>query len=141
MSLPNQNSSDGGLMRRNGATACGSTVPSHGAAMATKIIIVSTMPPAIAVGWRRSASFSRCQVGEVERAAGSASAVMSVAYPRIEQHVAQVHRQIDQHVRRGKDEDHTLNDRIVAPQDRAARQSADSGYRKNRLGDDRAADQ
>src|ERR1700687_1363381 len=98
MSLPNQNSSDGGLCRLNGATACGSTVPSHGANTAINIMIVSTTAPAIAVGGRRSASLRRRHVGEAERAAGSASAAISVAYPRIEQHIAQVHREIDQYV-------------------------------------------
>src|SRR5262245_4209551 len=106
MSVPNQNSAEGSLRRLMGATACGSTVPSHGASTATRIIAASTTPPAMAVGCRRNASLKRCQVGETDaRAPGTAIAVMSVADARIEQHVAQVDGEIDQHVRRREDED------------------------------------
>ena len=68
MSVPNQYSRRRGLQARCiGATACGSTVPSHGAKIAMRIMTTSTTAPAIAVGWRRSASLRRRQVGDVER--------------------------------------------------------------------------
>src|SRR5262245_33110498 len=108
MSEPNQNSPDGCLSRLIGATAWGSTVPSPGASSAIAIIASRITPPAIAVGWRRNASRNRCQVGD---------AAMSVADARIEQHVAQIHGEVDQHVGAGKDQHHALDDRIVAAQD------------------------
>ena len=58
-------------------------------------IAIRMTPPTSAVGCRRNASRKRCHVGDMERdlpAIGGGTAVvelMSVAYPRIEQHVGQ----------------------------------------------------
>ena len=51
------------------------------------------------------------------------------------------HGEIDQHVDRGKNQDHALDDRIVAPQDRIDGQPPDAGKREHRLRYDGAADQ
>src|SRR5436190_1095935 len=119
MSLPNQNSADGGFKRRIGDTASGSTVPSHGAKMAIAIIKSSTTPPTIAVGWRRNASRRNCQVEETGfGAASTVIADMSVTNPRVEEHIRQIDREIDQHVDRREHQDHPLDDRVVATQDR-----------------------
>src|SRR5215472_14706501 len=107
MSEPNQNSPEGCFRRLIGATASGSTVPSQGARNAIRTMTSRITPPAIAVGCRRKASLKRCQVGE---------AAMSVADPRIEKRVAEIDRQVDQHIRAGKDQHDALNDRIVATQ-------------------------
>src|SRR5258706_3972258 len=101
MSLPNQNSADGGFKRRIGDTASGSTVPSHGAKTAIAIISSSTMPPTIAVGLRRNASRRNCQVDETGfGAASTLIADTSVPDPRVEEPVREIDRQIDQHVDR-----------------------------------------
>ena len=60
-----------------GDTAWGSTVPSHGAKSAIRIISVRTRAPAIAVGCRRSASLKRCHVGDAERVRGRVSVAIS----------------------------------------------------------------
>ncbi len=57
---------------------------------------------------------------------------ISVPDPRIEQRVAQVDQQVDQHVDRREQQDHALDDRIVAPQDRIDRQPADAGNARTR---------
>src|SRR5258706_5813295 len=118
MSEPNQKSAEGCFKRLTGATAWGSTVPSHGASTAIRIIASSTRPPAMAVGWRRSASRKLRQVGETGFGTSSAMAAMSVADAGVEEHVAQVHREVDQHVGRGKHQHYALDDRGVAAQDR-----------------------
>src|SRR2546423_8019358 len=141
MSLPNQYCSDGGFRRFSGATPCGSIVPSHGAKIAMRIMMISTMPPAMAVGCRRSASFSRCEGGDIDSTIGRASVAMSVPDPWIEKHVTQIDGEIDQNVGRGEDQDDALNDRIIAPQDRVDGETADSRDCENRFRDDRAADE
>src|SRR5207249_8456950 len=121
MSVPNQKSADGGLRRLTGETACGSMVPSHGARIAMATMTMRMTPPMSAVGWRLNASRKRRHVGDTDLVAtGAASAVvlMSITYPRIEQHVRKIDGQIDQHVDRGKNQDHALDDGIVPPQDR-----------------------
>src|SRR5260221_12988332 len=140
MSEPNQKSAEGCLRRFTGATAWGSTVPSHGASTAMRIMASSTRPPAIAVGWRRSASRKLRQVGETAFGTSSATAAMSVADARIEEHVAQVHREVDEHVGRGKHEHHALDERVVAAQDRVHREPSDAGEGEHGFGDDGTAD-
>src|SRR6185295_13640978 len=118
MSVPNQNSAEGCFNRCTGATAWGSTVPSQGASAATSSIAASTTPPTIAVGWRRNASRKRRQVsGDPAWASGRASVATSVADARVEEHVGEVDREVDQHVEPGEDEDHSLDDGVVAAQD------------------------
>ena len=115
MSLPNQNSADGGFNRRSGATICGSVVAIHGANTANSTIASNTTPPAIAVGCRRNASLKRRHVGDTDlTGASSAIAVTSVPYARIEKHVTKIYRKIDEHVRAREKQDDALNDRIVA---------------------------
>src|SRR5471030_2874584 len=98
MSVPNHESAEGGFRRNDGSVACGSALASQGARNAIRIMRISTTPPAMAVGCRRRASLKRSQVGEAEAGAGSAIVAMSVADARIEQHVRQVDREVDQHV-------------------------------------------
>src|SRR5437763_8449779 len=122
MSVPSQNSRDGGLKRLIGITACGSIVPSHGARIAMVTITTRMAPPISAVGWRRNASRKRRHVGDTDltgASGGAASVVVSIsiAYARIEHHVGQIDEQIDQHIHRRKNQDDTLNDRIVAAKD------------------------
>src|SRR5689334_16868666 len=117
MSEPNQYSAEGCFSLFSGATACGSTVPSQGAASAIPTMRRRITPPAIAVGWRRNASRKRRQVGE---------AATSVADARIEQRIAEIHEQVDDHVGAREDEHHALDDRIVAPQDRVHGQPPDA---------------
>src|SRR5438552_9570063 len=139
MSEPNQKSAEGCLRRLTGATACGSTVPSHGASTAMRIMASSTRPPAIAVGWRRSASRKLRHVGETGFGTSSATAAMSITDAWIEEHVAQVYREVDQHVGRGKHQHDALDDRVVAAQDRVHREASDAGEGEHRLGDERTA--
>src|SRR6478609_3989877 len=106
MSEPNQNSAEGCFRRLIGATACGSTVPSHGAKIAISTIASNTTPPTIAVGWRRNASLKRRHVGDTDlTGASSAIAVTSVTYARIEKHVTKIYRKIDEHVRAREKQD------------------------------------
>src|SRR5437016_9858522 len=129
MSVPNQKSADGGFKRLAGETPGGSIVPSQGARNATATMTMSMTPPMSAVGWRRNASRKRRHVGDTDLVAtGAASTVVliSVTYPRIEQHVRKIDRQIDQHVDRGKNEDHALDDGIVAAQDRVDGEASDA---------------
>src|SRR5688572_30154154 len=101
MSVPNQNSAEGCLSRRIGDSASGSTVPSHGAKIATRTMRISTTAPTIAVGWRRNASLKRRHVGDTDRGAtiATVASLISIAHARVEKHIAQIDHQIDQHVR------------------------------------------
>src|SRR5215218_7403214 len=54
MSLPNQYSAEGSRVRRAGASAVGSTVPSSGAKTAIATMTSSRNPPMAMVGWRRT---------------------------------------------------------------------------------------
>src|SRR5207248_7487814 len=130
MSVPSQNSRDGGLKRLIGITACGSIVPSQGAKIAMATITTRMAPPISAVGWRRNASRKRRHVGDTDLAGAIADAV-SVATPIsitdawIEEHVRQIDQEIDQDIDRRKNEDYPLNDRVIAAQDRVHRQAPD----------------
>src|SRR5881394_2679428 len=117
MSVPNQNSAEGGFKRLAGETACGSIVPSQGARNAMATMTMSMTPPMSAVGWRLNASRKRRHVGDTDLVAtGAASAVVliSITYPRIEQHVRKIDRKFDQPEAREKNKDPPLNDGIVA---------------------------
>src|SRR6202521_719466 len=132
MSVPNQKSPDGGFRRLIGATACGSIVPSHGAKIAMATMPIRMTPPMSAVGWRLNASRNRRQVGDTDLGeaidgATKVVAPISIAYARIEKNVRQVDHEIDQYIDRGKNENHSLNDGIVAAQDRVDREPSDSG--------------
>src|ERR1700694_4058213 len=52
MSLPNQNAAEGSRVRRAGASAVGSTVPSQGASSAISSIVATSAPPTAIAGWR-----------------------------------------------------------------------------------------
>src|SRR5208283_808130 len=100
MSVPNQNSRDGGLRRLMGATAWGSTVPSHGARIATAIMHRRMPPPMSAVGCRRKASRKRRQVGDSDLSdaserASRVKASISIANARIKKHVGKINQQVD----------------------------------------------
>src|SRR5687767_6910467 len=141
MSEPNQNSVPGCLSLFDTVTACGSTVPSHGARIATRIMSSSTTPPTMAVGWRRSASRKLRQVGETGFGVSSVAVAISsegasVTDAWVEEHVAQVHRQVDEHVGGGEHQHHALDDRVVAPQDSVHSEPADTGKREHGLGHD-----
>src|SRR2546430_17402557 len=112
MSVPNQYCAPGARRRRIGETASGSAVPSHGAASAIVIISSNTTAPKIAVGWRRKASLKRNQVGEIDRGALIATAAMSVPDARIDQRVAEINQQVDDHVQRREQQRHALDDRF-----------------------------
>src|SRR4051794_26765962 len=104
----------------------------------------SRMAPAIAVGWRRkmACSLPRCGTLKARAAPSSAGAiVMSVPDPGIEQRVADVDGEIDEHVPRREHQDDALDDGIVAPQDGVDDETADAGDGEYRLGDDDAGDE
>src|SRR5258706_7682661 len=102
MSVPNQCSLEGGLRRSIGESACGSTVPSHGASNAINTITASTSPPTIAVGCRRNASQNHCQVGDADLGAVITVVAISVVDARVEKSVRKVDQQVDQHVYTGE---------------------------------------
>src|SRR4030095_4536188 len=144
MSVPNQNACDGGRKRLIGATSWGSIVPSHGAKIAIPTMLTRMAPPMSAVGWRLKASRKRRHVGDMDLTgtiAGATTVSMSVADPRIEEHVRQIDQKIDQYVDGGKNQYHALDDRVVAAKDRVDGQAPDPRQREHRLGHDRAADQ
>src|SRR6185437_5925053 len=114
MSVPNQYAADGGRRRLIGETASGSIVASHGARSATTIMPARIAPPTSAIGWRRNASRKRRHVGDTDLpatigAAGSVVAI-SISDARIEQRIRQIDGEIDEHVDRGKDQRHALDD-------------------------------
>src|ERR1051326_10820 len=81
MSVPNQKAADGALSRLIGDTACGSIVPSQGAAGAMPIIATRSAPPMSAVGWRLNASRKRRHVGDTDLAGaiGAAAIVEAIS--------------------------------------------------------------
>src|SRR4051794_10693509 len=60
---------------------------------------------------------------------------------RVEERVAQIDQQIDQYIDRREDQDDSLDNRVVAAQDRVHRQASKSRDREHRLGHDDAGDQ
>src|SRR6266849_4746873 len=60
----------------------------------------------------------------------------SVPDARVEQRIAQIDQQIDQHIGGRENQDDALDDRVVAAQDGIDREPSEAGYRKHRLGND-----
>src|SRR5882762_3907496 len=59
----------------------------------------------------------------------------------IEDDIEEVHPEVDEHVDAGDDEDHALDHRVVAPDDRVHREAAEPWQREHALGHDGAADE
>src|SRR5437868_10212695 len=101
MSVPNQYAAEGHLSRRIGAKACGSMVPRKGANTAIAVINSSSTLPTTIVGCRRiyrRVPLSRAGAGRVRSLWMMAMTVASIPDARVEQRVAQIDQQIDQHI-------------------------------------------
>src|SRR5579862_4092850 len=66
---------------------------------------------------------------------------ISVPDARVEERIAQIDQEVDQHIGGREYEDDALDDRVVAPEDGVDREAPEPGDGKHRLGDDDAADQ
>ncbi len=71
----------------------------------------------------------------------SARTQVSHSDPRIDQSVGQVDSEVDQHVEAGENQDHALDDGIVALGNGVHHEPAHAGDVEHRLGDDDATDQ
>src|SRR6202030_4289635 len=100
----------------------------------------SRIEPTITVGWRRTASRSQRLCATTGAAMSAGATAISVADARIEQSVADVDREIDQHIGGREQQDDALDDRVVAAQDGIDGEPADAGDGEHRLGNDDAAD-
>src|SRR5438045_3516328 len=145
MSVPNQYWSDGHLSRFTGDSACGSLVPSQGANTAIATMTRNSTPPTTMVGWRRMYRRSPCDAGSATAIARSVVGTTvirpSIADARVDQRIADIVQQIDQHIGAGKDQDDALNDRIVATQDRVDGQAPEPRDCEYCFGDHHARDQ
>src|SRR3954468_21680638 len=100
--------------------------------------------PATMVGWRRRKP--RAFGVAIEKAgaamlAETALMRLSIAHARVDQGVADVDREVDEHVGGREEQRHALDDRVVAAQDGVDGQAAEAGNREHGLGHDDAADQ
>src|SRR5262245_34837359 len=97
MSLPNQKACDGGRKRRVGASACGSTVPSHGASRAASTMAARSAPPSTATRWRRtnrkSANFR--EGASTSEVAMEAMLLFLVPDARVQERIGQINDEID----------------------------------------------
>src|SRR4051812_20589356 len=123
-SVPNQCMAEGACSRSVGVMNCGSPAI-HGAIAATIAMAISNALPIAMVGLRRTKTRKRA------RRPGSASGmstvvVISVADAWIEEGIAEIDQQIDQHVDAGEHQYDALDDRIVAPRDRIDDEPADA---------------
>src|SRR4051812_49654660 len=118
----------------------GSCVASQGAASASTAIASSSTAPSTSVGFLRSQR-QRRRGGPSSTSATAASGTggrtavkktsLSVADPRIEEAVAQVDQQVDQHVRGGREQQHALDHRVVVTLHRVDHEAADAGNREH----------
>src|SRR4051794_24020022 len=100
--------------------------------------------PATMVGWRRRKPRAFGVAIEKAGAAMSADATLirlSIAHARVDQGVADVDREVDEHVSRREQQRDALDDRVVAPQDGVDGEPAKARDREHGLGHDDAADQ
>ena len=74
-------------------------------------------------------------------AGGQRDATITVLDARVDDEVHHVHHQVDQHVRRGRDQHHALDHRIVPAQDRRDDEPPEPRDVEHDLGDHRAADE
>ena len=122
LSEPNQYSSEGGLRRPvTTFNSAGSLAAIQGANIATKMMTATISKPSDRFGLRRTNSTIRRCMGSAAASADSNSISLTAAvdmalvpHPGIEDRIAQVNHQIDEHVDAREYEDDALDDRIVA---------------------------
>src|SRR6266568_7562593 len=110
------------------------------------VIKSSSTLPTTMVGWRRI--YRRVPLSRAGAGAGRVRSLWMMAMDaplvpdaRVEQRIAQIDQQVDQHIGGRENEDDALDDRVVAAQDGVDREPPEAGDSKHRLGDDDAADQ
>src|SRR3954454_4032407 len=142
MSVPNQYASEGLRRRRIGDSACGSTVPRYGASVAISTMRPMSTAPATMVGWRRRKP--RAFGVAIEKAGAAMLAEttlirLSIAHARVDQGVADVDREVDEHIGGREQKRYALDDRVVAAQDGVDGQPPEPRDGSHGLGDDDAA--
>ena len=133
-SVPNQYSALGERSRRTGRSAFGSIGREQGAKIAIGRSAAAERrrsSPSDGGATGRAANPARTAATDALRRTDTRS---SVADPRIEEGVADVDQQIDQHVADREHQHDALDHRIVAAQDRIDGQPADAGNGEHGLG-------
>src|SRR6266571_9528287 len=132
LSVPNQCARSGRSSRSTGRISCGSPVHQSGASTAVSTSRASATSPPTNVGWRAT---TRRALATRPARGGTASNAYSVADAGIEEDIEDVHGEVDQHVYDRDDQDHALDHRIVATDDRVDGQAAEPRQREDALGD------
>src|SRR3954466_655810 len=145
LSVPNANSEPGGRNLKRIASLVGSTGAIHGARTAASRMMPNRPSPKRNDRWwsRRFSVIHAgcwCAVG-MSALSSSGAAPLLMAHSRIEQGVANVHPDIDQHEECGDEEQAALNHRIVAIENGLRQQLAHAGNREQRLRHNRAGKQ
>src|SRR4051812_46928936 len=145
LSVPNANSVPGGRNLKRIANLVGSTGAIQGAkAAASRMMPNRPSPKRNDRWWSRRFSVIHagcwCAVG-MSALSSSGAAPLLMAHSRIEQGVANVHPDIDQHEECGDEEQAALNHRIVAIENGLRQQLAHAGNREQRLRHNRAGHQ
>src|ERR1044072_3574549 len=140
LSVPNAKSAPGGRNLKRIASLVGSTGAIQGARAAASRTMPKRPSPKRNERWR-SSRFSVVQAGcsrvrgiSPSSSAWSSEAALLITHSRVEQRVADVHHDIDQHKKRRHQEQPALDHRVVPVQHRLRPQLAHAGNGEQRLG-------
>src|ERR1700726_78918 len=141
LSVPNAKSAPGGRNLKPIASLVGSTGAIHGArAAASRMMPKRPSPERNSRWWNKRFSVAHAGCSRVKgisasnsSSAGPLSIPLSMAHPRVEQGVAHVHADIDQHKERRDEEQPALDHRIIPVQPCLRQQLAHAGNEDQRL--------
>src|SRR3984893_16828232 len=142
LSVPNAKSEPGGRNLKRIASLVGSTGAIHGARAAASRMMPNRPSPERNSRWRNrrfSVAHAGCScVTGISASSSSSAGALSMAHPRIEQGVADIDGDIDQHKERRDEEQPALDHRIIPVQHRLRQQLAHAGNGEQRLRHHRA---
>src|SRR5688572_31582009 len=128
-SVPSRCARLGPLSRAPKSIATGSAVTNSGATSPTRAVSPTMASPTSASRLRQSRPSARWRVGSGEAEAG------------VEDDIERVDGEVHERDQQGDGQDHALEHRVVAVDDRVHRELAHAGPREDLLGDDRAPQQ
>src|SRR6266851_287714 len=142
LSVPNAKSAPGGRNLKRIASLVGSTGAIHGARAAASRMMPNRPSPKRNSRWwnkRFSVAHAGCsRVKGISASNSSSAGPLSMAHPRVEQGVAYIHADIDQHKERRDEEQPALDHRIIPVQHCLRQQLAHAGNGEQRLRHHRA---
>src|ERR1035437_3745873 len=145
LSVPKAKSPPGGMNLKRMASFVGSTGAITGArAAANRMIPNSPNPDRNSRWWNRRCNVAQpgCwRVAGISSSSSSSAVPLSIAHPWVEEGIADIDDDVDQHQKRRHQEQTALHHRIIAVEHRLRQQLAHAGNGKQRLGHHRARHQ